>query len=66
MDKTNKAVFVTADYGKTIDKYNLPCTPVDISFHPENPATYLVHDDTLTVIIINFIVFYHFEISFFK
>lgn len=49
MDKTNKVVFVTSDYGKKIFRYNLPCTPVDISFHPENPVTYLVHDDKLTL-----------------
>lgn len=49
MDKTNKVVFVTSDYGKNIAKHNLACTPVDISFHPENPVTFLVHDDKLTL-----------------
>ncbi|XP_054265258.1 sortilin-related receptor-like isoform X2 [Macrosteles quadrilineatus] len=45
LDKTHKMIFTTSDSGKTFNKYSLNFNPVDLSYHPENPNIFLIHDD---------------------
>nr|XP_018900989.1 PREDICTED: sortilin-related receptor-like isoform X1 [Bemisia tabaci] len=43
-DSTNKMIFTTMDYGKTIIRYSLPFTPSDVTFHQDKPLVFLSHD----------------------
>ncbi|XP_046665505.1 sortilin-related receptor-like isoform X3 [Homalodisca vitripennis] len=45
LDIVHKVIFTTTDYGKSFKYYSLSFNPVDISFHPENPSLFLIHDD---------------------
>ena len=43
-DPQNNVIFVTKNFGSNITRFNLIFTPSEVSFHEDEPLTFLVHD----------------------
>lgn len=47
-DPQNKVIFVTKNFGSNITRFNLIFTPSEVSFHEDEPLTFLVYDKMST------------------
>ena len=43
-DPQNQVIFVTKNYGKNITRFKLNFSPSEVSFHEDEPLTFLVYD----------------------
>lgn len=43
-DPLNQVIFVTKDYGRNITRMNVTFSPSEVSFHEDEPLTFLVFD----------------------
>lgn len=44
-DPHNKVIFVTKNFGMNITRFNLNFSPSEVSFHEDEPLTFLVYDE---------------------
>jgi hypothetical protein len=63
-DPQNQVIFVTKNYGKKIMKIELSFTPSEVSFHDDEPLTFLLYDKVNSTKQVNLSYFYNSSLAF--
>jgi hypothetical protein len=64
-DLQNQVIFVTKNYGRNITRINLSFTPSEVSFHEDEPLTFLVYDKVNSTKQVNLKYFCNSSITFY-
>jgi hypothetical protein len=63
-DPQNKVIFVTENFGKNIKSFNLNFLPSEVSFHEDEPQTFLVYDKMSPVKGVSFRFLHNLQLGF--
>jgi len=64
IDPQNQVIFVTKNFGRDITRFNLIFTPSEVSFHEDEPLTFLVYDKVSPAKGVSFRFLYNLHLSF--